>query len=144
MVDRSYEAKMKDERELLEDNLLEDLENTLSGYQVVDLSNEAEQELEDALQHGQQYELPSLEIVDRGGELFPEYFVADDSLSVDDVKDGDYAVAIEPEYKVVELQDDSIRSEVVDFAEDWEDQTNVTEAPAMMGKEDVSEVLLTE
>lgn len=132
---------MERERALLTDELLQNLEKSLDGgYEVFDLSEEIA-ELHDTYDLVEEPDVPVIETQD-GMVLWPEYFVADEDATTEEVRDGSYAIAIEPEHKGVQIQDDDLYDDVVAFAEDWEDETNVETRDTLLGQMDVSEVTL--
>lgn len=140
MVKEPYEQQMDRERKLLEDELLPGLEAALSGYEVVDMTEEAEEAAENLLD-AEDYDLPMIEAEHLGVTLLPEYFLVDEGQA-DAIEDGEYAVAIEPEYKAVELADDNLYDDVIAFAERWEEETNVTTRQSLLGEVDTAEVTL--
>lgn len=141
MVEESYQKTMERERALLTDDLLPNLTDTLDdGYEVFNLSDEVA-EAHDDYDWTDEPDVPVLE-TQQGVALWPEYFVAEEDATAQEVLDGDYAVAIEPEHKGVKIQDDDLYDDVVAFAEDWEDETNIETRNSLLGEMDVSEVTL--
>lgn len=135
-IDRPAIHERQDrEREFLAGEALPTLADELDRYMFLDYSDKAGAEFTKAQQNPDRgYGLPYLTDVQQFfqsemADLLPEYFIAADGATEEDIRDGDYAVAVEPENKVTELKDDAVYDAVLDFAEQWEAETQVDETP---------------
>ncbi len=140
MVQDAYGHRREAEAELVAGELLPSLSEELSGeYDVLDLSDEVQEQLHG---HPNDYALPLFDrrylMADAGidphgdpvrNSVYPDYFLVESGADVDAVVDGEYAVAVEPDGKVIELRDvdDEMVDAVVDMAETWEVETHVPE-----------------
>ncbi|MDY6788496.1 MAG: hypothetical protein SVV03_00890 [Candidatus Nanohaloarchaea archaeon] len=149
MVRSEFENRIRKEDELLTNELMPELEEALNGYKIMDLEDEVDSYLQGDVDYND-YELPRWNnvVVDpssgyKNGVL-PSGFVVEESKTKEDIKNGDYAAAFDPLDKVLQIKDEDVREELLEFAEKWESRTYIKEVPVDGDADnyDVSEVTL--
>lgn len=136
MARPANENDLNDERSLLEEELLPELEAELEGYVIKQSSEEYKEEFQkivDGENTVEDYELPTI-LTAEYGLIFPEYFVVKEDQQVG------YGAAVEPQTKFIKIQDESLEDAMRDFAAAWREETGIDEIN--LGRSDVSEVSL--
>ncbi len=115
------ERYMEEERAVLEDDLLETFD--VDGYDIVSLADEAEEQYRQEVEGAGTYDLPVIN-VGGFGKLRPTYFVVEEDDGQEAVEKEDYAVAVEPTYRSVLVEDPELEASAEEFVEEWEDEVN--------------------
>lgn len=127
-------ANLPEERELLENQLLPELDEMLDEYRVRILSNKYKEQFQQMAEGSREFADYSLPVIQTPefGLVYPEYFVSKTDEAVE------YGAAIEPHTKFIDIRDEPLREPLQTFAEEWKEETTISEIS--LGRADVSKV----